>query len=78
MRLEVGNQPLEMQMEIGNWAINQFLTNDPNLFTMPEYAGDRRIDLSQPTANNWRSSTSSSGYAATISTRPLLRGQDRR
>jgi hypothetical protein len=38
--------PLEMKMTIGNYVVNQLLSGDPQLFTMPQTAS-QQIDLSR-------------------------------
>ena len=39
-----GGPPLMLEMKVGEYAINQILSGDPQLFVMPENAGNR-IDL---------------------------------
>ena len=35
LQLYVGGQPLEMQIDVSRWVVNQLLTDDANLFQMP-------------------------------------------
>lgn len=42
--IPAAGEPLEMQIEIGNYAVNQILSGDPNLFVIPQGASNS-VDL---------------------------------
>ncbi|MEM9586853.1 MAG: hypothetical protein AAGA03_06195 [Planctomycetota bacterium] len=68
--LPVGGPELSMRLEIGDYAVNQLLSGDPNLFTMPQGATNA-IDLTRLSATPSLSTTST--YVATPSLRLPLR-----
>lgn len=43
-------EPMQLQIDVGMYATNQLLSNDPNLFVMPQTAG-KAIDLTTITGN---------------------------
>jgi hypothetical protein len=48
--------PLGMKLEIGSYAINQLLSGDPNLFTMPQTASEA-VDLTTISGGSFGGST---------------------
>ncbi len=78
LTLTAGGQPMEMLIDVGDWVVNQLLTNDPNQFSMPESSSDRKIDVSSPATAAIPVSPSASGYVAADPTGLPLRGTERR
>lgn len=66
--------PLSMRIEVGKYAVNQLLSGDPNLFTMPQTAS-KAVDLTTLSAPSAIPvAAPPSGYTAEASTAYPLRG----
>ncbi len=82
LSLQAGGQPMEMQIDISDWKINQLLTEDPNLFAMPDNASDRKINVSSASATSPLNAPprlgNTAGYVSQIPIGPSLRGIERR
>lgn len=75
--------PISLKVEIGSYALNQFLGDDPNMFTMPRDESDQVIDLGRmgpvlPPANLNQPAPPESNYVPTASYQPAYRGTQMR
>lgn len=73
-----GGPPLSMRIEIGSYAVNQLLSGDPQLFTMPTSAS-QAVDLtklgqSTPAVTASPASSTPVNYSANVPTAYPLRG----
>lgn len=73
--------PLSMRIEVGSYAVNQLLSGDPQLFTMPASAS-QAVDLTTlnggaPMISSGVQSTAPVSYSATVPTGTPFRGSVR-
>lgn len=78
LTLQAGGQPMDLQIDISDWKVNELLSEDPNLFAMPENPGDRKVNVSSATAVAPARVSGTAGYVSANPLGPSLRGIERR
>lgn len=68
-----GGQPLSMRISVGSYAVNQLLSGDPNLFTMPRSAANA-VDLAGPGLAPPIAATGPTNYTADAAAAYPIRG----
>ncbi|MFK8110601.1 MAG: hypothetical protein AB8B91_00275 [Rubripirellula sp.] len=68
-----GGQPLSLRIKVGTYAVNQLLSGDPNLFTMPS-SGAKAVDLTKLSAPASLAPTAPVNYSATAPSAYPIRG----